>query len=131
MSEEDGDQPDEIDVIDVGCPTDVIECADGLGDVNVVARLCAHWHGINLDKTTSEIHRSNMSKLGADGKPIINECKHYGGDKKPTLMTGDAAIPATMEQWHNRKQFNKCDDQNDLIDSTKQTGSATREERVC
>src|SRR3546814_7815164 len=60
MTEEYGDQPDEIEVIDVGCPIDVIECADGLGDVNVVAHFCAHWHGINLDKITSEIHRSNM-----------------------------------------------------------------------
>src|SRR3546814_1891248 len=92
MTEEYGDQADEIEVIDVGCPIDVIVCADGLGDVNVVAHFCAHWHGINLDKITSEIHRSNMSKLGADGKPIINECKHYGGDKKPTLMTGVEAI---------------------------------------
>src|SRR3546814_3230601 len=98
MTEEYGDQPDEIEVIDVGCPIDVIECADGLGDVNVVAHFCAHWHGINLDKITSEIHRSNMSKLGADGKPIINECKHYGGYKKPTFMTGVEAIPAKMAQ---------------------------------
>src|SRR3546814_2518593 len=80
------------------------------------------WHGINLDKITSEIHRSNMSKLGADGKPIINECKHYGGDKKPTLMTGVEAIPATMAQCHNRMQFNKCDDPNHLIDPTKPIG---------
>src|SRR3546814_4874922 len=64
----------------------------------------------------------NMSKLGADGKPIINECKHYGGDKKPTLMTGVEAIPATMAQCHNRMQFNKCDDPNHLIDPTKPIG---------
>src|SRR3546814_3442149 len=63
-----------------------------------------------------------MSKLGADGKPIINECKHYGGDKKPTLMTGVEAIPATMAQCHNRMQFNKCDDPNHLIDPTKPIG---------
>src|SRR3546814_8520102 len=52
MTEEYGDQPDVIEVIDVGCPIDVIECADGLGDVSVVAHFCAHWHGINLDKIT-------------------------------------------------------------------------------
>src|SRR3546814_9167574 len=79
-------------------------------------------HGINLDNITSEIHRSNMSKLGADGKPIINECKHYGGDKKPTSMTGVEAISATMAQCHNRMQFNKCDDPNHLIDPTKPIG---------
>lgn len=66
---------------------DPIETADGLGDVNVVIHFIAHWLGMNLDKVTSEIHRSNMSKLGADGTPIINAshciCKrpvpHAGG----------------------------------------------------
>lgn len=60
---------------------DPIETADGLGDVNVVIHFIAHWLGMNLDRITSEIHRSNMSKLGADGKPIINArhciCKRY------------------------------------------------------
>src|SRR3546814_4438154 len=62
MTEEYGDQTDEIEVIDVGCPIDVIECADGLGDVNVVAHFCAEWHGITLDKFTSEIHRSIVDR---------------------------------------------------------------------
>lgn len=51
---------------------DPIESADGLGDMNVVIHFNANWHGFNLDEVTAEIHRSNMSKLGADGKPIIN-----------------------------------------------------------
>jgi predicted HAD superfamily Cof-like phosphohydrolase len=29
--------------------------------------------GINLDAAVAEVHRSNMSKLGADGKPIYRE----------------------------------------------------------
>jgi hypothetical protein len=53
---------------------DPVECADGLGDVNVVIHFCAHWQGFNLDRVTDAINESNMSKLGADGKPIINEC---------------------------------------------------------
>ena len=32
-----------------------------------------HSFGINLDKCFSEVQRSNMSKLGIDGKPIYNE----------------------------------------------------------
>jgi len=28
-------------------------------------------HGINLDAVLAEVHRSNMSKLGADGHPIM------------------------------------------------------------
>ena len=30
-------------------------------------------YGINLDKCFKEVQRANMSKLGADGKPIYNE----------------------------------------------------------
>jgi predicted HAD superfamily Cof-like phosphohydrolase len=29
--------------------------------------------GVDLDKVFEEVHRSNMSKLGADGKPIYRE----------------------------------------------------------
>lgn len=116
-------RPHNIDVVDCGIEEiDVVECADGLGDVNVVAHFCAHWHGMNLDRVTSEIHRSNMTKLGEDGKPIINECKHYGGDKMPTLMTGVEAIPETMAQCRNRMLYNKCDDPTHLIDPTKPIG---------
>ncbi len=51
---------------------DPIETADGLGDVNVVIHFIAHWAGMNLDKITEVINDSNMSKLAADGTPIIN-----------------------------------------------------------
>src|SRR3546814_11515213 len=37
-------------------------------------------------------------------------------------MTGVEAIPATMEQCHNRMQFNKCEDPNHLIEPTKPIG---------
>jgi predicted HAD superfamily Cof-like phosphohydrolase len=51
---------------------DPLEIADGLGDVDVVIHFNAHWHGIHLDKVTAIIDDSNKSKLGPDGKPIIN-----------------------------------------------------------
>lgn len=51
---------------------DPIETADGLGDINVVIHFNAHWLGMNLDRITQEINDSNMSKLAADGTPIIN-----------------------------------------------------------
>lgn len=50
------------------------ETADGLGDVNVVIHFMAHWLGMNLDRITAHIDDSNMSKLGEDGKAIINRC---------------------------------------------------------
>lgn len=49
-----------------------VEAADGLGDINVIVHFNALWEGINLSAVTNEIHRSNMSKLGPGGEPLIN-----------------------------------------------------------
>lgn len=51
---------------------DPVEQVDGLADVNVVAHFAAHWTGFNLDVATEIVNDSNMSKLGPDGKAIIN-----------------------------------------------------------
>jgi predicted HAD superfamily Cof-like phosphohydrolase len=50
---------------------DIVEVADGLADIVYVAYGTALNHGIDLDAVLTEVHRSNMSKLGADGKPIL------------------------------------------------------------
>ena len=52
---------------------DIVEVADALTDILYVAYGAGHSFGINLDKCFAEVQRSNMSKLGADGKPIYNE----------------------------------------------------------
>ena len=49
------------------------EVADALTDILYVAYGAGHAFGINLDKCFDEVQKSNMSKLGADGKPIYNE----------------------------------------------------------
>lgn len=59
---------------DEGRVMDPVECVDGLADVNIVIHFNAHWHGFNLDRATTIVNDSNMSKLGADGRPIINKC---------------------------------------------------------
>ena len=51
----------------------IIAGADALTDILYVAYGAGHSFGINLDKCFAEVQRSNMSKLGADGKPIYNE----------------------------------------------------------
>lgn len=50
---------------------DRVEMADAIGDLDYVLSGLAHVGGIPHDKVVDEIHRSNMSKLGADGKPIL------------------------------------------------------------
>ncbi len=52
---------------------DVVEVADALADIVYVAYGSALSHGIDLDAVIAEVHRSNMSKLGADGKPVLRE----------------------------------------------------------
>ena len=52
---------------------DLKEVADSLTDILYVTYGAGHAFGINLDKCFEEVQKSNMSKLGEDGKPIYNE----------------------------------------------------------
>ena len=52
---------------------DVVEVADALTDILYVTYGAGHAFGIDLDTCFTEVHRSNMSKLGIDGKPIYRE----------------------------------------------------------
>lgn len=49
------------------------EAADALADIRYVTDGAALEWGIPLEKCLREVHRSNMSKLGEDGKPILRE----------------------------------------------------------
>ena len=52
---------------------DIVEVADALTDILVVTYGAGVAFGIDLDKCFEEVHRSNMSKLSQEGKPIYNE----------------------------------------------------------
>ena len=52
---------------------DLKETIDALTDILYVTYGAGHAFGVNLDKCFSEVQKSNMSKLGKDGKPIYNE----------------------------------------------------------
>ena len=49
---------------------DMVEIADALTDILYVVYGAGHTFGIDLDECFAEVHLSNMSKLGEDGKPI-------------------------------------------------------------
>ena len=51
----------------------LVEVADALTDILYVTYGAGHAFGIDLDKCFEEVQRSNMSKLGEDGKPIFND----------------------------------------------------------
>jgi len=52
---------------------DIVEVADALTDLLYVVYGSGHAFGIDLDECFKEVHESNMSKLGEDGKPIYRE----------------------------------------------------------
>ena len=51
----------------------LMEVADALTDILYVTYGAGHAFGINLDNCFADVQKSNMSKLGKDGKPIYNE----------------------------------------------------------
>lgn len=51
----------------------MVEAADALGDLEVVVLGGQVAFGIPGPEVFREIHRSNMSKLGADGEPILRD----------------------------------------------------------
>ena len=52
---------------------DMIQIADALTDLLYVVYGAGHSFGIDLDECFEEVHRSNMSKLGENGRPIHRE----------------------------------------------------------
>lgn len=52
---------------------DIVEVADALTDLLYVVYGAGHAFGIDLDECFTEVHESNMSKLGEDGRPIYRE----------------------------------------------------------
>ncbi|HJO75931.1 MAG TPA: nucleoside triphosphate pyrophosphohydrolase family protein, partial [Pelagibacteraceae bacterium] len=67
------------------------EIADALTDILYVTYGAGHAYGIDLDKCFSEVQRSNMSKLGDDGKPIYNE--------KGKVMKGPKYFEPNLKQF--------------------------------
>jgi len=54
---------------------DLVETADALGDMLYIlcGTIIEHGMQYKIDEVFNEIQRSNMSKLGKDGKPIYRE----------------------------------------------------------
>lgn len=68
---------------------DLVAIADGCADLIVVTIGCARVYGIPLDKVWDEVHRSNLSKLGRDGRPV------YRADGK--VLKGPDFSPPNLE----------------------------------
>lgn len=65
---------EELKELDVAiADNDPVEVADALTDLLYVIYGMGHSFGLDLQKCFDEVHRSNMSKLDEDGKPIYRE----------------------------------------------------------
>lgn len=51
---------------------DLVEVADAVADLDVVVNGAGIRHGFDMQALSREAFRSNMTKLGADGRPMIN-----------------------------------------------------------
>ena len=67
------------------------EIADALTDILYVTYGAGHAYGIDLDRCFSEVQKSNMSKLGNNGKPIYNE--------KGKVMKGPKYFEPNLKQF--------------------------------
>jgi predicted HAD superfamily Cof-like phosphohydrolase len=64
-----------VEYLDACNSDDLIEITDALADqlYILLGTMVAHGMGDIIEDVFDEVHRSNMSKLGADGKPIYRE----------------------------------------------------------
>tara|TARA_B100001029_G_C15056143_1_gene454526 strand:+ start:835 stop:1176 length:342 start_codon:yes stop_codon:yes gene_type:complete len=67
------------------------EVADSLTDILYVTYGAGIAFGIDLDKCFDEVQKSNMSKLGQDGKPIYN--------KQGKVMKGPSYFEPNLEKF--------------------------------
>ena len=65
---------EELDELHLGVDNiDIIEVADALTDLLYVVYGAGQAFGIDLDECFQEVHESNMSKLGEDGRAVKRE----------------------------------------------------------
>lgn len=65
---------EELDELHLGVDNiDIVEVADALTDLLYVVYGAGHAFGIDLDECFQEVHESNMSKLGEEGRAIKRE----------------------------------------------------------
>lgn len=88
---------------------DLVEVADALTDMAYLVYGTALEFGIDLDPCFREVHRSNMSKLAADGTPILRaDGKVLKGpnysppDLAPLLSSGSPSQPMQGNTCHIR-----------------------------
>lgn len=78
---------------------DLVEIADALGDLLYVVYGAALEYGIDMAPVVDEIHRSNMSKLGEDGRPVPHPTVPGKIGKGPNYSPPDIARVLRKQGW--------------------------------
>jgi hypothetical protein len=81
---------------------DIVEVADALTDILYVVYGAALTWGIDINECFDEVHYSNMSKLGDDGKPIYNN--------NGKVMKGPNYVKPDLEYIIRKQKSNKLED---------------------
>ena len=63
---------------------DMVEIADALTDILYVVYGAGHTFGIDLDDCFDEVHASNMSKLGEDGRAY--QARRWKSNERPGFL---------------------------------------------
>ena len=79
---------------------DLKETVDALTDILYVTYGAGHAFGVNLDKCFDEVQKSNMSKLGEDGKPIYND--------KGKVLKGPNYFKPDLNKFFTQDEIEKC-----------------------
>jgi predicted HAD superfamily Cof-like phosphohydrolase len=86
---------------------DIVEIADALADILYVTIGAAQTFGIDIDAVFEEVHRSNMTKLGDDGKPIYNGVNCELKPDKPygKILKGNSYSPPDIAKILGMKNY--------------------------
>ena len=82
---------------------DLVEVADACADILVLAYGTAVTYGLDIEPFYEEVMRSNMSKLPADGVPLLRE---DGKIMKPPTYTMPNLAPILGEQLQAKEARN-------------------------
>jgi predicted HAD superfamily Cof-like phosphohydrolase len=89
---------------------DLVEVADAIADLLYVVYGAALTFGVPADEVFSEVHRSNMTKLGADGLPIYREDgkvlkgPNYSPPDLLPILARHARRPEDALDWQRRHE---------------------------
>ncbi len=101
---------------------------DALADLLVVVYGSAVSYGVDLQEVFDEVHSSNMSKLGADGKPIMREDGKVL--KGPDYFPPNIARIIKLQRWSGYAGVLAGEDLNETPRACKECGMVGTPEEV-